>query len=330
MVVVVFMFAIVLLLALVVNVGFWLQAQRRAQNVADAVALAVASQIPSGACPGAGTQAVADCYADKNWPQFTDDGTVTVDPPAGTSVTVHVRHPVPGFFTSLIGEAFGTVTVGAHATATAQAPATLDNQNLHAITQTPTYVAPIVVTDDACGQAPPWTTCLGSSQTLTLNENNPGASSINIVDLSCAVQTGGCQNPGATTLASWITCGPCLTGVVGVGGQLPVMPVNVLDACPRLNGMGPRQCTIRNALQSVRGNTIIAAVSDGEAGGEYHVVGYAALAITRVPSMGQWRNPAMRTTKSIDVLFLPYTPEPTLDASGVAPAYGIQTIGLTG
>jgi hypothetical protein len=327
-----FLLGIVLMLALVVNVGFWLQSKRRAQTVADSVALAVASVVPSSGCsPAVGTQGIANCYADKNWPGFTDDGTVTVDPPAGTSITVHVRHSVPGFFTSLIGEAFGTVTVGAHATAAVLAPATLDNQKLNAITQTPTYVAPIVVTDDAC-QTPPWTTCLGAVRTLTLDQRNPDASTFNVVDLSCAAESGACLNPSATTLASWIKCGPCLDGVLGIGDDVPAVATNVLDTCPGTgrNGRQNPKCAIRDALASpsVAGNTIMVAVSDSVVGNRYHVSGYAAFAITSVRTTDrQWRD---RPTKSIVGLFLSFTPAATLDTSGVAPAFGVQTVGLTG
>jgi hypothetical protein len=332
-----FLLGIVLVLALVVNVGFWYASQRRAQSVADAVALAVASQAPlSGQCNDPTT--LAGCYANLNWNQFTTDGTVTVDPPVGSSITVHVSHPVPGFFTSLIGEAFGTVTVGAHATATVQAPATLDNSNLQAIAQTPTYVAPIVVRDNACG-TPPWTGtpgCLGAPQGLNLIEDDPttigdesAASFINIVDLSCALTTSGCEDPGATTLANWITCGPCLAGELGINTYVPEVSNSVLDSCPHTGpgGSGPQICTIRRALNAAKNKTLLAAVADSYASGEYHVVGYAALTITAVPSNNAWRT---QTTKRITVKFQSFTPKPTLDGSGTAPAYGLQTIGLTG
>jgi hypothetical protein len=329
---VVFLLGIVLMLALVVNIGFWYASQRRVQSVADSVSLAVASQIP-GTCQNPSPQLAADCYANLNWGNFTNDGTVSVDAPGDGSVTVHVTHPVPGFFTSLIGEAFGTVTVGAHATAAAQAPATLDNSSLQSIAQTPTYVAPLVVSYQACS-TPPWNLCLGASgATAVLDETNPtlGASNINVVDLACARTTSGCQNPGAATLANWITCGPCLDGELGINTYVPAVPTNVLDTCP---GSGPRgrrrpRCVIRDALNTLvtSGQTVLAAVADSSVGNQYHVVGYAAMTITRLPNDRQWRD---QPTKTFGVKFQGFTPEPTLDPSGSAPAYGLQTIGLTG
>jgi hypothetical protein len=325
---VVFLLGIVLMLALVVNVGFWYASQRRAQAVADSVALAVASQVP-GQCQNRDPQATAQCFADLDW----SNSTVTATTPGDGSVTVHVTHQVPGFFTSLIGEAFGTVTVGAHSTAAAQAPATLDNSSLQSIVQTPTYVAPLVVNAEACS-APPWTDCLGTTGgTAVLDERNPtlGASNINVVDLACALTTGGCQNPGAATLANWITCAPCLGGELGINTYVPAVPVSVLDTCP---GSGPRgrrmpRCAIRDALNTlVTGRkTVLAAVADTSVGNQYHVVGYAALTITRIPNDRQWRD---QPTKTFGVTFQAFTPEPTLDPSGNAPAYGMQTIGLTG
>jgi hypothetical protein len=328
-----FLFGIVLMLALVVNVGFWLQAQRRAQNVADAVALAIASNAPStGACSGDPTwQAIGNCYANLNWSQFTTGGNVTIDPPVGSSVTVHVTHSVPGFFTSLIGAAFSTVTVGAHATATVQAPETLDNSQLTTIAQTPTYVAPIVVRDVACG-TPPWNPgCLGAPEGVNLLENTIAApnardgSFIDFVDLACAVPTVGCQNPSAVTIASQITGSPPLTGAIQTGAQLPVVPVSVLDSCPNPGN----RCTIRAALASVVGKTLIAIASDQPVAGVWHAVGFVALTITSVPSNNAWRRPGTRARKMFVVKFQSFTPTPTLSGSGVAPAFGVQTLGLT-
>jgi hypothetical protein len=323
-----FLLGIVLMLALVVNLGFWYASQRRIQSVADAVALAVASPTPNvntGCNPApTTTQELADCYANRNWASFTTDGSVTVDTPGDGSVSVHVTHPVPGFFTSLIGEAFGTVTVGAHATAAIQGPAApLNNSKLRAIQQTPAYVAPLVVDSDTCG-TPPWPSfCLGATQSPLLIEGDPYTSHINVVDLSCA--TGVCLGPSATTVANWITCGPCLQGDLGINSYVPAVSTTVLDSCPQTNGHGPHVCTIRRALNAVRNKMILVAVSDGWTGGGYHIVGYAALTITNLPSNSNWPT---QTRKTITVKFQSFTPTPY--GSGTAPQYGLQTIGLTG
>jgi Flp pilus assembly protein TadG len=108
--------ALFLLVALVVNVGAWLQGQRQAQNVADAAALAAVQALPAG-----NLQAVADSYADANWSGFTSAGSVSLrgsSGPGTQSVSVHASHPVAGFFGSLTG--ILGITVGANATARVQ------------------------------------------------------------------------------------------------------------------------------------------------------------------------------------------------------------------
>jgi Flp pilus assembly protein TadG len=122
----IFLPSLILVVALVVNIGVLLQASRHAQSVADAAALAAAQELPS-----ANVQAVAANYADANWPGFTADpqaslASSTSSPGAGSEdVTVRVSHPVSGFFGSILSLA--GFTVGAHATARAQVAASVDS-----------------------------------------------------------------------------------------------------------------------------------------------------------------------------------------------------------
>jgi hypothetical protein len=325
-----FLFGFVLMLAFVVNVGLWIQAQRRTQSVADAVALAIAPGAPASGCNGAtSVEAVADCYADLNWSRFSNGGSVTVDASAPSSYTVHATHSVPGLFTGIVGTVFGSVTVSAKATSAVQAPATLNNAELTALQPTPTHVAPLVVRQDACG-SPPWdAACFsaGSPIPLTLDENDPSDSAIGIADLSCAVSCG--PAPDATTLANWIACTSCLAGDIGTNVGLPVVPVSVLDTCPGRGrrGRGNPQCPIRNALAAAEGKTLLVPVFDGVSGGAYQVVGFAALTVTDVPNNRQWRD---SRNKTISVRFSSFTPKAGLDTSGAAPAFGVQVFGLTG
>jgi Flp pilus assembly protein TadG len=119
---VLFLFGLVLMLVLVVNVGAWLRAQRQAQSVADAVALAVVQELPSS-----DLQSVADSYANRNWAGFTSGGTVVLTPagsgPGSDAIAVRVTHPVGGFFGSVTG--IFSVTVSARATARVQDPTVL-------------------------------------------------------------------------------------------------------------------------------------------------------------------------------------------------------------
>jgi hypothetical protein len=166
-----------------------------------------------------------------------------------------------------------------------------------------------------------------------LNETNPiiGTTNINVVDLACALTTSGCQDPGAATLANWITCAPCLDGELGINTYVPAVPTDVLDTCPGSgpNGLHNPRCVIRDALNTLvtSGQTVLAAVADSSFGNEYHVVGYAALTITGVPTDTEWRD---QPRKIFNVKFESFTPKPTLDGLGNPPLYGMQTIGLTG
>ncbi len=78
------------MLALVVNVGAWLRAQREAQSVADTSALAAVHD-PANAA------AVAQDYADQNWPEFVVTAT-----PSGSStqatIAVEAKRDVPALF----------------------------------------------------------------------------------------------------------------------------------------------------------------------------------------------------------------------------------------
>jgi Putative Flp pilus-assembly TadE/G-like len=351
---VLFLFGIVLLLALVVNVGLWYASSRRAQAVADSVALSVAPQVASsGSC---GTAAGAQSYADANW-QGTAVTSVTCPPQANGAVTVAVgvSHSVPGFFSGLLA-AFGGVTVAAQATATVQAPSTLDNASLQTIAQTPTDVVPIVVAASTCGTQ--WTaTCLQGVPQAPLvyrrdQNNNIVPGNINFLDLSCATAAG-CQVPPPTAdqLASWIDCAPdpdpaastCFpAGAIGIGADIPPVAQNIVQSCDQQTG----SCPVLDALQAIIGKTVIVAVGCQSVPGQpvpcpggtsnlFHVVGFAAMTILGpLPTDQQWSSPTPTLQDgdplAIRVQFQSFTPAPTIDASGGAPDYGLQTIGLTG
>jgi Flp pilus assembly protein TadG len=88
---------LMLMLALVLDVGSWLQAQRRAQSVADAAALAGVQELPwqpGTSSPPTGAYAVAGNYASSNWPGVDTSGT-TVAPTNDEITVVAKRSDVP-------------------------------------------------------------------------------------------------------------------------------------------------------------------------------------------------------------------------------------------
>jgi hypothetical protein len=110
--VVLLLFSFVAIFALVVDVGAWIRAQRQAQAVADAAALAGAQDLPSG--PAAADTKATD-YANENWPGVDVDVSS-----AANSIAVDVQHDVPGLFSKLVG--LTSVRIRAHATARIEVP----------------------------------------------------------------------------------------------------------------------------------------------------------------------------------------------------------------
>jgi Flp pilus assembly protein TadG len=88
------LFGLVMVLALVVDVGMWLRADRHAQSVADAAALAGAQELPDSRA----ARDAALAYAAWNWP----DADVSSSRDA-SSIEVVVRSNVPGLFSRLVG-----------------------------------------------------------------------------------------------------------------------------------------------------------------------------------------------------------------------------------
>jgi Flp pilus assembly protein TadG len=172
--VILLLFSLVAVFALVVDVGSWIRAQRHAQVVADAAALAGIQELPSGA---ANAQTVAANYANLNWPGVN----VTVNP-SGSSIEVDVEHDAPGLFSRLVG--LINVNVGAQATARVEVPIELN------------AIAPLALEcrDFACS---PWN--VGAQDTFTYDTRDISGSSLGPVDL-----------PGVNTgnFSTYVSCDP--------------------------------------------------------------------------------------------------------------------------
>jgi hypothetical protein len=189
--------------ALVLDVGAWYRADRDAQTAADAAALAAAQELPDS--PAQALDAAL------SWGEKNGGGIEAADVSFSPSkympndtVYVEIDRPSPGFFAKLFG--IETVTVGAKAAARAGTPAEA------------LYVAPIVVNEQhemiqrSCFGTPKSSN--GCDTELSYyhlkedagkgpdKEEPDGAGSFGFINL-----TGDDSNPGTSELGSWITSG---------------------------------------------------------------------------------------------------------------------------
>jgi Flp pilus assembly protein TadG len=112
--IVVFMFVLLGMCAMAIDVGLWYQDKRAVQATADAAALAGASVLPVNY---ATAQTTADAQFAKN-KKAGDTVTIsnTSDLTAGDSVTVTVTRTAPSFFAKLLGKNSATIRASAQAT----------------------------------------------------------------------------------------------------------------------------------------------------------------------------------------------------------------------
>jgi hypothetical protein len=209
----VFMFGLIGMAALVVDVGSWFHQQRATQTTVDAAALAGAQALPDTVA----ARALAKQYAAANGAGGTiTDSDITFASTwstngAADTIIVKKAQNSNGFFSKIFG--IGSHDVHAHAAAAQGVPSEA------------LYVAPIVVSKlhpDITGSAcPGWVNpdgstspCFGPTNqtTLTLGKNGaPGA--FDLLDLDCFTVdvSQQCTNTngtvGASTMANWITDG---------------------------------------------------------------------------------------------------------------------------
>jgi Flp pilus assembly protein TadG len=295
---------LIAMLALVVDVGGWFQAQRRAQSVADAAALAAAPQLIDDA---AGVPATVDAVADQNW-----SGVRVTKNQTASAITVVARPPVGGVL-SPFGH-FLTPNISASATASIQAPATLS------------AVAPIVVVCSGwcdtntrwSAQSYPSTWKDGVTHVpLHYVARNPSGSTFAPIQLDGVTR----QNFGTLVLCdatapSSGTCNKKSDTAPGSWGQF----------CLRNNCRDANR--VANALSGAADGTVhLVAIARDYSGGAYQVVGWGA---------GRFSNVSQPAPGEVD-LEVTFLDHPLLvDGKWVdtspsgAGDFGVRAIALTG
>jgi Flp pilus assembly protein TadG len=295
----------VLMVALVVDVGMWLQAQRKVQSVVDAAALAGVQELPFDQAR-AGSD--ARTYAQLNSSTISLDN---VSFPSSDSIDVRASADVPGFFSSLAG-VIG-VTVRARAAARIGPAQTLDNVALARAGTA--IISPLVVNQSSTRCLPG---CLGDDRTFLFDDADHLGSELGVM---CP---GGCPSGGRgrNQLRDWITCRPCLPGTYGPGSG----GTTDVEAAPTSATDGGQ---VRGALQGRVGDTLIVPVFDDADPNSYHLAGFAALVITDV----SWRNDSAScrpACKSVTGHFTTYAAPGALATTDTgSDFYGVSVIGLT-
>ena len=196
----VFLTVLIATAAFVLDIGSWFRADRQAQTMADAAALAGAQALPADP---ATAQALAAQYVDENdGTDATETVTISSAVLANDTITVEVEQAAPGFFAKI----FGIDAVDVHAKATARTGALSQAK----------FVAPMVVKETHPGlQCPkngqPVGPCTGTTYSLPYDKDltdAPGAFGM----LNLASDGG---TVGSSTLADWILHG--YNGYLGKG-----------------------------------------------------------------------------------------------------------------
>jgi Flp pilus assembly protein TadG len=290
---VVLMTGFVLMVALVVDVGMWLQARRSTQVVADAAALAGAQALQSSASP---TDAVSE-YRRLN----SSTTNVTIGPSGADSVHVTASRELPGLF-SRLAEVAG-VTANAQATARVGPPGVLSNDRLQGLGDV--VITPLVIDEsDACAGAEP--VCLGTEHTFVLGRE---------LGMMCP---GTCST---SRLAGWFSCPrQCLGGSFGSAGGTVDVP-----GAGRRAVRGP----VSRAVQSLDGRTVIVPLVAATGGSTYHIDGFGALVVTGVTWPRNTGNGDPDPDRWIRGYFTTYRAPGALTTSGGAVNYGVSVVGLT-
>ena len=194
---VLFMTALLLMAAAVLDVGSWYRADRALQSTVDSAALAGAQALPENP---AQAQALALDYANKNGGNVdVSEIKITSKAIANDTITVDAKAPAPGFFSRVMG--IDSVTVGARATARAGGGAQFK------------YVAPIVVDEKHPGLQCTPNPCAGMQelkyQHLKNNGSPDGSGNFGFINLT---DDGG---TGTSDLGDWILKG--FSGYLGLG-----------------------------------------------------------------------------------------------------------------
>ncbi len=275
--------------ALVLDVGSWYTAQRHAQAVVDASALAAAQALP-GDTTNATAQALA--YSARNGGHVTaGDISYSNSLEPVDTVTVQMHEVEPTFFAKL----FGLDTVTIRTTASARASDLAQAQ----------YAAPFGIVNTQPELAGAGCPCLHVPTTLDLAKVGPGGFKIMNIDGS----HGG--NQGPNTMADWIQNG--YSGAMGLGWY---------DSMP---GAKFNSSQVKTALDARLDTDMLFPVYDAVVGNganlAYHVIGWAAFKITDYTFKGNGGT----ISGSFD--HVTWTGLPAATGSGAD--YGVVTVGLT-
>lgn len=295
---VLFLAALIGMMALVLDVGSWFREQRDTQAAADASALAAAQALPEDP---AQADALAAEYLAKN-----RGGTSTVTYSSEYSdhdtISVHVSRTAPGFFAKLFG--IDSVTVGANATARAT--------GLTAAR----WVAPIVVNikhpqlncGELEGRPVP---CFGEPTELTLEHlHKPGdgdaAGAFALINL----KKGDNGSVGGSTLGSWIEQG--FDEYMELGDYTSVPSAQFNDS------------HVRDALTFRTGDTLLfpiyKTIKGSGSGAIYDVVGWVGFNVTGFKIGG--------AEGKVEGSFTKVIWEGIQSTSGSNLNYGVRTIAL--
>jgi len=250
---VLFLAALIAMMAAVLDVGSWMRTDRNLQAEADAAALAAAQELPD-----APATAIAKAveYGGKNG-GHTSAGNVTITTTVLTNdtVSVTIQRTVPGVFSGIAGVDSATV----HASAKARA----------GVLTSARYAAPIAVDIThpmlQCKPRP----CFGVPTTLDLEKVGPGAFRLLNLDQS----HGG---TGPSDLADWI-----------LNGYSGYMPIDDYFSDP---GAKFSSSQIKSAMQQRIGDELLFPVYDitakEGANFEYHVVAWVGFLVTGFSASG--------------------------------------------
>lgn len=288
------MTAFVLMVALVVDVGMWFQAQRKTQSVVDAAALAGVQALPYSQ---ARADADARTYAHLNSPDTTLD---SISFPGGDSIEVRASVKLPAFFSGLAGIA--GVTARARAAARIGPIAALGNDTLRSSGSA--VITPLLVNERAV--------CLACSS-VTLSYD-PADSSGSDLGMMCP---DGCLPgvQGRKQLAALIADG--MPGSVTYGDRASGGTPYVEAARASATDGGQAWAALADRARSE--DTLIVPVYDGASDGLYHIGGFAAFVITD----------ANNGKDTVTGHFTTYQAPGALSPGGTAANYGVSVIGLT-
>jgi Flp pilus assembly protein TadG len=283
---------LIAVVALVLDVGSWMRAQRRAQSVADAAALAGAQQLPD--------QAAAVGNVDNSALQNSWTGTPLQSLfPDPSTIKVVAQEDVSGLFAPLAG--MFSISIGAHASARVGVSATLPN------------VAPIALKcqlqiPPACD---PWTN--GATQQFTFIR---GDNTSTLMPVQLPLSSGGWNNNAFRTYSACDARNPSPSAcndepALAPASYLPfdTPAAQVVDA---INGGG-------SALRLVP-------IFNGVTTGQFDVVGFAAVTMANATSNGQ----TATVDVTFERLFVDGRSLPSIAQPVAAQDFGVKAIALTG